>query len=366
MLWPFGCSLVDQAARRHDVTAPTDSGKPGKPDAAAAPTPVPPRGGKKKPNRPTAARPAAGRPAPKAAAARASGARPATKGPTNRRQAEWQARRRRNIILSAVAVAVVVIVVAVFVVIKATDNSSTTASSKGVTGTGPSANLTLAQAGVSELPASASKVLTVPIAALAAASKGVTIPGLSGGSTISKQPPLTANGKPEVLYIGAGFCPYCAAERWAIVAALAKFGTFTNLGSAASSGTDTNAYTPTFSFYRSTYTSPYITFTGVETTTQVQTQRLESPTAAQDKLWKALDSGQTIPFIDFGNKYRISGATYDSSSMSNTSFASVAAQVGNNTTTVGKGIDQAAGAMVKGICQMTGNQPGSVCSAIGS
>ena len=36
--------------------------------------------------------------------------------------------------------------------------------------------------------------------------------------------PLTAQGKPEVLYIGAAFCPYCAANQWAMIVALSKFG----------------------------------------------------------------------------------------------------------------------------------------------
>ena len=41
--------------------------------------------------------------------------------------------------------------------------------------------------------------------------------------------PLTANGKPEVLYMGAEYCPYCAAERWAMIVALSRFGTFSGL-----------------------------------------------------------------------------------------------------------------------------------------
>jgi hypothetical protein len=32
-----------------------------------------------------------------------------------------------------------------------------------------------------------------------------------------------------MLYIGAEYCPYCAAERWPLVMALSKFGTFSNL-----------------------------------------------------------------------------------------------------------------------------------------
>ena len=60
--------------------------------------------------------------------------------------------------------------------------------------------------------------------------------------------------------MGAEYCPYCAAERWALVMALSKFGTFTDLQGTTSSATDTNPSTPTFSFYGSTYTSKYLSF----------------------------------------------------------------------------------------------------------
>ena len=46
-----------------------------------------------------------------------------------------------------------------------------------------------------------------------------------------KDTALTSNGKPEILYIGAEFCPYCAAERWAIAVALSRFGTLSPLHS---------------------------------------------------------------------------------------------------------------------------------------
>ena len=41
-------------------------------------------------------------------------------------------------------------------------------------------------------------------------------------SVFKGQPPLTSGGHPAVLYIGAEYCPYCAAERWAIVMTLLR------------------------------------------------------------------------------------------------------------------------------------------------
>ena len=79
--------------------------------------------------------------------------------------------------------------------------------------------------------------------------------------------PLTSGGKPEVLYMGAEYCPFCAAQRWAMVNALSRFGTFTGLTTTHSSSTDADPNTPTWTFYKSTYKSNYINFTSVEETT---------------------------------------------------------------------------------------------------
>src|SRR5574342_1244952 len=46
---------------------------------------------------------------------------------------------------------------------------------------------------------------------------------------LAGQPPLTSDGKPLVVYLGAEYCPFCAAQRWGLVVALPRFGTFDNL-----------------------------------------------------------------------------------------------------------------------------------------
>src|SRR5438132_932286 len=76
--------------------------------------------------------------------------------------------------------------------------------------------------------------------------------------------PLTHNGKPEVLYMGAEYCPYCAAERWSMIVALDKFGNFTGLEVTASSSSDQLPNTPTFTFRNANYTSTHISFVSVE------------------------------------------------------------------------------------------------------
>ena len=73
-------------------------------------------------------------------------------------------------------------------------------------------------------------------------------PGVNSPTTIANAPSLTLNGKPEVLYIGAEYCPFCAAERWAMIVALSRFGTFSGLAttrSAAKNGAGTAEPYPT-------------------------------------------------------------------------------------------------------------------------
>ena len=69
------------------------------------------------------------------------------------------------------------------------------------------------------------------------------------------------NGHPELFYLGAEFCPYCAAERWSVVIALSRFGSFSNLRTTMSdSNPDDIPNTHTFTFYGSSYSSQYLDF----------------------------------------------------------------------------------------------------------
>ena len=71
-------------------------------------------------------------------------------------------------------------------------------------------------------------------------------------------------GRPVVVYVGAEFCPYCAAARWALVVALGRFGSFADLGATSSSTAEVFPGTPTFSFDGTTYRSHYVSFASVE------------------------------------------------------------------------------------------------------
>ena len=187
-------------------------------------------------------------------------------------------------------------------------------------------------------------------------------------------PPLTAAGKPLVVYIGAEYCPYCAAERWAMVIALSRFGSFSGLGVTHSSTVDVFPGTNTFSFYGSTYTSRYLSFQGVELNTNELAgsggyKTLETPTPAQQQLIATYDappyvssgSSGSIPFVDFGGKYVISGATYNAGVLQGKSMDEIAAALSDPTSAISQGAVGAANTMTAAICNLTNGQPAAAC-----
>ena len=169
------------------------------------------------------------------------------------------------------------------------------------------------------------------------------------------------SGKPLVLYIGGEYCPFCAAERWPLIIALSRFGTFTGLDTTASSETDAYPNTPTFTFRSAKYTSDYIDFRGVETTDRQQ-QPLMTLSASEDEIFGKYNAQRTIPFIDFGNKYTSSGAMYSPEALSGQSWQAVLDEVKDPNSVQGKAIIGSANLITAAICKMTSDQPASVCT----
>jgi hypothetical protein len=192
---------------------------------------------------------------------------------------------------------------------------------------------------------------------------------------------LTANGKPEMLYMGAEYCPYCAAARWSMIVALSRFGTFSGLQtihSAAANGAgnaEPDPNTPTWTFANAKYTSPYLTFSTVELQTNIPDSstgsytNLQTPTSAQQALLTKYDAAPyttepgAIPFMDFGNKYVSVGSPYDPGVLAGLSWSTIASDLHNPSSPVAKAVNGTANYITAAICQMTGNQPASACTA---
>ena len=271
------------------------------------------------------------------------------------RAAARRAEVRRRALWTGGAVVLVIVIVVAFVVIKLSSNNSPSTSSGGVTGT--------------VLPASVQNdIKSVPASTLDTVGIGSILSYNPSPLETVSNTPLMSNGKPEMLFIGAEFCPYCAAERWAIAVALSRFGHFTTqLRGIHSSSTDSDPNTPTLTFYKSNYTSPYLTFTPVENENGSR-GALQATTSAQQALWQKYDSsaeGVGYPFIDFGNKYILKDPTYDPGILAGMSWAQVASALHSPSSKVAQNALGAANLMTAAICKMTGGKPGNVCTASG-
>jgi hypothetical protein len=185
--------------------------------------------------------------------------------------------------------------------------------------------------------------------------------------------PLTADGKPRMLYVGAEYCPYCAAERWSVVAALARFGTFTGLGQTASTPKDVFPNTPTLSFHGSSYTSQYISFSGYELE-DTNGQPLDTLTSDDDALVQKYnappyvgtsDTAGSIPFIAMFGSHVSQGASYSPDLFKGMTHAEVANAMQDPTTDVAKNVDAMANFFSAIICKATDGQPEDVCTSSG-
>jgi hypothetical protein len=258
-------------------------------------------------------------------------------------------RKRHPMLFTLLPVALVVLAIVTMVVIKTTGGSATTAGSRATSTLTPGSHSTGTGNGTTALPAGVlADVASVSPSTLAAIGdpSGLSLPAKITG----KQAVLIASdGKPEVLYIGAEFCPFCAAERWAMVQALSRFGTFSGLSATHSSTSDEFPDTQTFSFYGSTYTSPYLDFTPVEEETNQIVGggygALQQPTAAENSLLSTFDVAPytsepgSIPFVDIGNQYLIVGASYNPQILQGLSMRDIAKDLNDPSSVVATAID---------------------------
>jgi thiol-disulfide isomerase/thioredoxin len=301
----------------------------------------------------------------------------ATKKPTNQRPsaARKPARGGRPAgLFTWLAVGLVVVVVAALVIIKVASGSGSPASaSSNWQAASPT---TVAQ--LTSVPASVFNTvgITSPIAQ-------VSPPQVP----LKKLPALTttdASGKtlPEVLYMGAEYCPYCAAQRWSTIVALSRFGKFSGLGNMSSYSGDVYPNTPTFTFLKAKYTSAYVVFKTVELYTDYLNAAksfyatLQTPSAQEEKEITKYDTDKyikgltastagSIPFISFGNKFLVAGSSYSPTTLAGSTRAEIAAALDNATSPVTEAIVASANYQTAAICTLTKDQPSNVCTSSG-
>jgi hypothetical protein len=230
------------------------------------------------------------------------------------------------------------------------------------------------------------EVTTVPLSKLPGASYSVSASsGSSSSSSIElvlgsmpsavSGPPLTADGKFEVLYVATEYCPYCVAENWALIVALSRFGTFSGLSTSRSPYFDDIPPVDGWTFYGSSYKSRYLAFVPVETYSNVlksphadpasakSYRALQRLTAAQQADVSRYDRGRETPFFDFGGQATLTGSAVEPVVLAGESWSKIAADLRRPATPAGGAILAAAAMLTSELCQLTGDRPAAACPA---
>jgi len=188
-------------------------------------------------------------------------------------------------------------------------------------------------------------------------------------SAVSGKPPLTFAGRAGVFYYGAEFCAYCAADRWALLASLSRFGTFADLGLIRSTTAAAPPGIESFTLRTVDYTSRYVALGAVEHLTDYNPTgagftQLEEPTPAEQLLLSAFHV-ESYPFIDFGNRFVTSGVSYSPTFLSGLTWTQIGSMLHEPAQPVTRAIVALSNYFSAATCDATAGRPASVCASRG-
>lgn len=187
--------------------------------------------------------------------------------------------------------------------------------------------------------------------------------------------PLTAGGKPEVLYVGTEFCPYCAAENWALLVALGRFGTFAGVNEIRSASYPPIPPLDSWTFYGSSYRSKYLTFVPVETYSNVLVSAKANPlkatsyrlldklTPAQRVLMNAADKTHATPFTDFGGQAVMIGSPFFPQTLEHLTWSQLISALRAHRGAAAQAVIGAADYITAELCTLTRDRPATACPA---
>jgi Domain of unknown function (DUF929) len=199
----------------------------------------------------------------------------------------------------------------------------------------------------------------------------VRAPRSAGGASTStwlagSDPPL-----PVVFFYGAEFAPYAAVQRWPLVLALSRFGTFDQLGVMQSSATTAFANLATFTFWNVHYTSKYLALEQVERYSSLNPTggrylTLERPDARQAAVIANYGAGaNTFALLDVANRYVLNGSSFGPGVLAGLSQSQIAGNLGTAASPLTQAVVSAANEITATICAVDGDKPGAVCDSKG-
>jgi hypothetical protein len=207
----------------------------------------------------------------------------------------------------------------------------------------------------------------------ASASNSIVLFAGSPSPTGANGRPLFSGGKPEVLYVATEFCPYCVANSWPLIVALSHFGQFSGLSTSRSPTFESIPPIDGWTFYGSSYKSPYLAFAPVETHSNVllnphadpddktSYRSLQRLTTAEQAVFSQFDGAGETPFIDFGGQATATGSDIIPAALVGLTWNQIAADLRRPASITGAAILFSAAALTAELCQLTGNRPAAAC-----
>jgi hypothetical protein len=179
---------------------------------------------------------------------------------------------------------------------------------------------------------------------------------------ISDQPLKQSSGKPLIFFMGAGFCPYCASERWAIVRALYNFGSWQGLIETTSAEHDEKYLNiATLDFSRAKYTSDYVDFIGRETTDR-NFEPLQELTEKDYEIIDTFNPDQIIPFLLIDGQYMQVGSGYSPQLLEGMDHTKVMTEIENSASPLGNAIKTETDNITAFICESIGGRA-NICNS---
>jgi hypothetical protein len=178
-----------------------------------------------------------------------------------------------------------------------------------------------------------------------------------------------ASSTPTVLFVGTEYCSFCAAERWPLIAALSRFGTFGTLYDVESSSIDYAPDTPSFSFDGTSFTSKYVRFRAYEVKSDVLGSDGYLPlmklSGSARSVLDRYDPTTRYPFVDIGGEALVLQANLSPETFVGTSRQQVTGGLVDPSDAVTQGIVASANYLTATICHADGERPGAVCLSAG-
>lgn len=195
-------------------------------------------------------------------------------------------------------------------------------------------------------------------------------PDFTSIQSIKGPNPASVSHKITVLYVGANYCPFCAALRWPLTIALMRFGQFSGLRTMQSSAKDIYPDTTTVTFAKAKYKSRYVDFVPVETATRrgKPLDRLQDEPAKIFRTFNAppyTSHAGGIPFLYIGGQWMLLGSPVIPKLYAKLDWQQISHKLANPDDMLTRIVMPQANLLTAAICQTTGQQPIKVCGSPG-